>query len=110
MEALACSDGLVLAQQTGVQKLWLETDCKELVNLWNAGDNQRSTVAELLGEIRELSMGFQDFKFSFISRDCNRVAHVLAKQVTGDAPSGWWHEGPACIVNLMIADCNPGSN
>jgi len=55
-------------------------------------------------------MGFQDFKFSFISRDCNRVAHVLAKQVTGDAPSGWWHEGPACIVNLMIADCNPGSN
>jgi ribonuclease HI len=110
MEALACRDGLVLAQQAGALKIWLESDCQELVHLWKAGDNQRSHVATLLREIRGLSLGFQDFKFSFISRKCNRVAHVLAKQVTGDARVGWWQECPDCIVNLLSADCSPDSS
>ena len=52
MEALACRDGLVLAQQAGALKVWLESDCQESVHLWNAGENQRSHVATLLREIR----------------------------------------------------------
>jgi hypothetical protein len=67
MEALACRDGLLLSRQAGVSRLWLETDCQELVKLWSAGENQRSSVMSILKEIRELGALFQDFRLSFIS-------------------------------------------
>ena len=84
MEALACRDGLALALQTGIQKVWqkvwLETDCQEIVKLWQAGVNQRSSVVSIIKEIRELSTLFQDFKFCFVCRSCNKLAHALASQ------------------------------
>jgi hypothetical protein len=55
MEALACRDGLVLTQQVGVQRVWLETDCQELLKLWSVGEKQRSSVVTIMKEIRELS-------------------------------------------------------
>ena len=55
MEALACRDGLALAQQFGMQQVTMETDCQELVTLWPAEEHQRSSVLAVLREIRELS-------------------------------------------------------
>jgi len=109
MEALACRDGLLLARQVGAQRLWLETDSQELLKLWRAGDNQRSSIAPILGEIRELSSLFLDFKFSSISRNCNRVAHSLAKQVTRESQVGWWQQTPTCVATLLVSDCNSGT-
>jgi hypothetical protein len=39
MEALAYRDGLVLVQQAGAQRVWLESDCQELLKLWSVGEN-----------------------------------------------------------------------
>lgn len=44
MEALDCRDGLAMALQLGIQKVWLESDCQEVVRLWQARDQQRSSV------------------------------------------------------------------
>jgi hypothetical protein len=44
MEAMACRDALGLAQQCGVQKVHLETDCLELVQLWEKREVQRSAI------------------------------------------------------------------
>jgi ribonuclease HI len=106
MEATACRDGLVMALQLGVQKIWLETDCQEVIRLWTADDNQRSSIGTILKEIRELSLLFQEFNFSFVARSCNEIAHTLAKQVTGEIRVGWWSYAPACVSNLLISDCN----
>ena len=54
------------------------------MRLWNEGINQRSAVVSVLREVRDLSLCFQAFKFSSINPKCNRVAHTLAKPVTGD--------------------------
>lgn len=43
MELLACRNGLLLARQCGVSKIFLETDCMVLLKLWEAMDDQRST-------------------------------------------------------------------
>ena len=99
MEALACRDGLALAQQFGMQQVTMETDCQESVTLWHAAEHQRSSVLALLREIQELSSLFQNFTLSFSGRNCNRVAHVLAKQVSGSVPSGRWYETPECVVH-----------
>ena len=82
MEALACRDGLRLALQHGEQRVILETDCLELVNLWKKRTVQRSVVDPALKEIQDLQIAFQDFSFVYVNRRCNNIAHALAKQVT----------------------------
>lgn len=105
-EAMACRDGLLMASRLGVQKVWIETDCQEVVRLWQAGGNQRSTIMAILKEIQELRSSFQGFKFSFVNHSCNEVAHVIAKQVTSDTRAGWWSCTPACVASLLTSDCN----
>jgi len=82
-----------------MQQVTMETDCQELVTLWPAEEHQRSSVLAVLREIQELSSLFQNFTLSFSGRNCNRVAHVLAKQVSGSVPSGRWYETPECVVH-----------
>lgn len=81
---MACRDGLARSVQLGVQQLCLETDCQEFVQLWRAGDNQRSRVATIIKEMKEMSSGLHNFTISFVPRYCNEVAYILAKQVKGD--------------------------
>jgi len=73
-----------------VSLLILETDSQEFVKLWKEGANQRSRIASIIRQTRELSSSFVYFSVTFTSRACNRVAHVLAKQVSGDNRLGEW--------------------
>lgn len=70
--------------ESNVPLLILETDSQEFVKLWKEGANQCSKIASIIRETRELSSSLVDFFVTFTSRACNRVAHVLAKQVSGD--------------------------
>ena len=110
VEALACRDGLRLAIQFGARRVWLESDCQQLIQLWQAGSNQRSTIATVLQEIRELSLVFLEFNFSFIPRNCNKVAHSLAKRVTADTRAGLWTYAPAYVLDALTAYCNFAPN
>ena len=106
MEALACRDGLEAARDRGVTCLQLETDCQELSNMLLRGDYQRSFLAPILSEIKELSLHFSEFILLYVNRSCNRVAHLLAKQVTSVIRLGEWHVGPTCIDHLLTEECN----
>jgi ribonuclease HI len=107
MEALACKEGLEFARQCGVQRVHLETDCLELVRLWKMEGLQRSMIMPVLQDMKEISLAFHDFSISHVGRDCNRVAHELAKQVSSTMRLGVWHnEPPACVLNLLDKDCN----
>lgn len=66
MEAISCRDGLNLARRIGVQKVMLETDCLELINLWNKKDTQCSIVDPLLKEIDVIRLAFHVFSFSYV--------------------------------------------
>ena len=61
LEALACRDGVALARDSGVQRLILETDSQEFVKFWKEGANQRSRIAFIIGETRELSSSLVNF-------------------------------------------------
>ena len=52
MEAMACRDGLVVARQLGLWKVWLESDCQELIKLWHKGDKQRSNILPIVSAIK----------------------------------------------------------
>ena len=90
-----------------VPLLILETDSQEFVKLWKEGANQRSRIASIIRETRELSSSLVDFFVIFTSRACNRVALVLAKQVSGDDRLGEWQLASTCVVHMLASDCNP---
>jgi len=81
MEAMECRDGVKMAVQAGYQRVHLETNYLDVVQLWKRREVQRSIIGHVLEEIVELSQGLLDFSFSSVNRVCNKVAHVLAKQV-----------------------------
>jgi hypothetical protein len=73
IEATACRDGIKMAVQAGFQRVHLETDCLDVVQLWKRRGMQRSVIAPVLKEIVELSQGLLDFSFSFVNRVCKFV-------------------------------------
>jgi hypothetical protein len=68
--------------------------------------SQRSIVGLLLEEIHNLSQAFQEFSFSYISSTCNKVAHVLAKQVSKTYRLERWHVTPACVSDLVLFEAS----
>ena len=111
VEAWACRDGIRLASTCGVTKLCLETDCLELVRLWELKETQRSVLTPVLKEMHELSLQFSDFELRHISRVCNRVAHELAKQMSGDPGTvEWYSNAPPSIQHLLESDCNSSAS
>ncbi|KAF8701881.1 hypothetical protein HU200_033208 [Digitaria exilis] len=73
-EAIAARDGLILAITRGCQRITLDVDNLALFNLMQSDMGERSVVAGLWQEIRELSRMFEDFKFSFVYREGNEAA------------------------------------
>lgn len=47
---MACRDVLLMAIHLGIQRVWLENDCQEVVRLWQADMNQRSDIVTILKE------------------------------------------------------------
>jgi hypothetical protein len=108
MEALACRDGMKLAAQMGLRRVALETDCLQVVQLWKKKETQRSVIDRILKEMEEISLAFQEFSFSFISRNCNKVAHLLARQVSSSHCWELWHVTPACVYDLIMVEASAG--
>jgi hypothetical protein len=50
-------------------------------------------------DIEETSVNFIDFSLMYASRSCNRVTHMLAKQVTDDIRLGEWHSAQLVLIS-----------
>jgi ribonuclease HI len=108
VEAWACWDAMELARRCRAAKLCVETDCMELVRLWQSREMQRSVITPVLKEMQDLSLDFSEFSLVFASRLCNRVAHEIARQASGMPEMVEWHDDPpSSIQGLLDADCNP---
>jgi hypothetical protein len=70
MEAMPCIDGMEkLARKYNVRWLIFETDCQELITLWDARRNQRSVIYPHLQRMQVLKLHFTAFKLDFASRE-----------------------------------------
>jgi len=66
------------------------------------------TFDPFLKEIEELRLAFQEFSFSYVSRKCNKVAHILARQVSYSHRSEMWHVTPTCVYDLIVSEASTG--
>ncbi|EAY89387.1 hypothetical protein OsI_10893 [Oryza sativa Indica Group] len=61
------------------QPLILETDCASLVKMMTSPDFERAHLCHTLRSIKSLSAVLLGFRIQKVKRECNSVAHELAK-------------------------------
>ena len=106
MEGLSLRDGVRFASLRGYSHVVMETDCLEMVTLWNTRHNSRSIVAPLLLEIGELCNNFTLFDIQRVIKSANVPAHLCAKRAcTLNVTDSWLEETPSFLVTSLLADC-----
>lgn len=101
---LAAIDG---ALRIGANRIIFESDSSNLVKALNSREYDNATIGMLVKEARSLcTLNFVSSSFSFSRRECNGVAHKLAKCGASDEPQDFfWEEvAPCCIVSLLASD------
>ena len=84
----------------------METDCQELVQLYNSRHNSCSIVAPILDEVGELVFDVPVFEIQHVNRAANLPAHLCAKHAcTLNATDCWLEETPSFLVTSLLADC-----
>jgi hypothetical protein len=67
-EALALRDDVIIAKLRGYPKVVMETDCLEIVNLWNTRHGSRAVVVSIIQEIGELVLSFSSISIQHVMR------------------------------------------
>jgi ribonuclease HI len=98
-EALALREGVLFAHLRGFQKVVMETDCLEVVDLWNSRHGSRSTVTPILQDIGELALNFTLFVIQHVSRSANHSAHLCAKYACTLLGTSSWLD---CIPDFLV--------
>jgi hypothetical protein len=62
---------------------------------------QRYILDPILKEMEEISLAFHEFFFSHNSRNYNKIAHGLARQVSSSHRSEVWLDSPTCVYDSI---------
>jgi ribonuclease HI len=80
MEAYALKEGMMLAEYIGGNRLIVQSDCMEVVEIIKNGGFMRNSAAAIYDECNIVWGGFQEISIKHLSREANQVAHELARQ------------------------------
>jgi hypothetical protein len=85
MEVYACSKGIQAAAEKGMTRVTLEIDSLILKKALESDSYRFAEVGGMLYEMKNVfSSHFSNFFCSFGPRTCNKVAHALATDTTGN--------------------------
>ena len=79
-EAYALKEGLLLAQSIGGNRIIIQSDCMEVVEIMKEGGCSANSAAAIYDECITLWCWFQEISIEHCCRDSNGVAHELAKR------------------------------
>ncbi|KAL6275838.1 hypothetical protein ACE6H2_019439 [Prunus campanulata] len=104
-ELYAAILGLQIARQLGHFSVILEMDAKEIIMNLQSFEESWSVEGVLVDEVKGLFNHFTHISCQFAPRECNQVAHLLAKQVllTQDFKV-WLEDGPLWISDVLASD------
>ena len=78
-EARALRDGLLLANDLGCNKLYVEADCMEVIEVMHNGGNSLGPAAAIYEECSFLACNFSFIVFNHCPREANMAADLLAR-------------------------------
>ncbi|KAL5766515.1 hypothetical protein ACOSP7_017132 [Xanthoceras sorbifolium] len=104
-ESLAILEGIRFAHSLGISPVGVESDSASVVGLINKKAPPSSELGLIISDILSFE-GFLSFRqFSFRPRQCNRVAHDLAKLgVNVLSPCVWVETTQPCVEELVNSE------
>ncbi|XBI06774.1 uncharacterized protein [Aegilops tauschii subsp. strangulata] len=102
-EAYALRRGLLLAQELGISKLVVESDCLEVINTMQNGGFTASGAVAIYSDCLVLVIGYTSVTFVHCPREANSVSHDPAR-LARPSPSLWVEEPPGFIVKGLVDD------
>lgn len=103
-EARGLRDGLLLANELGLEQLVVECDCMEVVDTMCDGGNSLGPAAAIYEECAFLAKNFSFIQFQFCPREANMVADTLARNVVTTRTIQWFEEPPGFLVDVLAND------
>ena len=104
-EALAVRWALkFICDQHFNKKVVIASDYLNLVRKLMQKSLDRSHIGAIVQDIKMMRNNFDDISFVFVSRNCNEVAHVLAKSANQTAGLMCLNEAPESIRALLCND------
>ena len=82
----------------------IASDCLNLVRKLMQKSLDRSHIGAIVQDIKMMRNNFDDISFVFVSRNCNEVAHVLAKSANQTAGLMCLNDAPESIRALLCND------
>jgi ribonuclease HI len=107
LEAEAVRAGIRLAIDMGIQRVIIETDALEVVNLWKEKGTGRSIITSICQEVRELSGFLASFELNHVKRHANEAAHICSHRASPDRRRCLWiNFTPPFLASILAKDCN----
>jgi ribonuclease HI len=92
-------------QEAGFFDVLFEGDAALVVKEINSAPSFLSKVGHFIESIHVDLVNFKVEKFSFIPRECNEAAHILAKKATrSKIERNWIEECPLSILNIVTRE------
>lgn len=104
-EARAILFGLEVCKKECFRKVEVESDALNVIKSIEGGDWELSQEGPIFDEIQLIASQFEEIHWKKIPRQCNTVAHALAKAaIPVVGPMFWKEVGPSWLECLVFAD------
>ncbi|XP_021839114.2 uncharacterized protein [Spinacia oleracea] len=104
-EAAAALVAIKVAKEQGWKDIVLEGDACTIIRALKGSQQRGSHVQLMVEDARSIMPSFDSISFSFCFRECDEVAHRLAKQaVSNFSDEVWLDGGPLWISDVLVFD------
>ena len=102
-EAVAIRRAVSFPSEHNLQQVVMASDCFSVIKKIRSKVYDRSNVGVIVQDVKNLICENPSVTLTYVSRRCNKAAHVLAKQADVFKDVVWFNESPEIIRNII---CN----
>jgi ribonuclease HI len=105
-EAMALLEAFRLCRDLGIRQITFEGDAKGIVDAVFSDEVDRGWMGHMIADLKQDFGGFQNSLISYVKRDNNRAAHLLARGAAKFALNNTWLlTPPAWLLVLLTLYC-----
>ena len=104
-EALALMEAFRLCRELGFQQVMFAGDAKGIIDAVLSEEIDRGWLGHMIADLKQESRGFENCMLSYVKRENNSVAHLLARSAVKLGLNNTWRlMPPDCIVDTLLLE------
>ena len=104
VELQACREAAVMAGELDIPNLHIETDCREIVCKLQSTDKDLSPLGPIVDEVKQLLASRERWKVSWVRRETNITAHLVAREAVTNKLDSVWRLMPPDFILHVVSD------